>query len=500
MPQDLYLAIDIGTGSARAALVDFAGRIRAIAAKEYDQIVPQYGWSEQRPVDWWAGVVDSIRQLLASEGGLGARIAAICACGQMHGTVLLDQNGRLTRETVPLWNDKRTAALVKIFEAAHKPADYLSQSANPPTLAWPGFKLQWLRDEDSAAYDAARAVVMPKDYVNFRLTGEIAMDRTEAACSFLMNPADGTWSPHMCDLLGLDIGKLVTIRKPTDILGQVSRQAAVETGLPSGIPVLVGGGDFPVALLGSGVSRAGLCSDVTGTSAIITVIADAPLLDPEISNIGTVEGGWGGFVLLDSGGDSMRWARRAFHEKALSYEEIVTRAATAPAGADRLFFLPYLTGERFGEHRNSRAQFFGITAEHGAAHLHRAVMEGVAFAVTRQMRIMEQAAGRKLERVIASGGGAKTPLWLKIKASAYNIPILVPQEAECGVIGCAAIAATATGRFTRAQDAAETFVQYAGEILPDPKWAETYARMQPVFNRLYRHSQALYDDLDRLKG
>lgn len=498
LSKDLYLAIDIGTGSARAALVDLAGRIQAIAAQEYDQIVPQYGWSEQRADDWWSGVVAAIRALLAKEVGAGARIAAICACGQMHGTVLLDTNGRLTRATVPLWNDKRTAGLVKTFEAAHRPADYLKKSANPATPAWPGFKLQWLRDQDPAAYNAAASVVMPKDYVNFRLTSEIAMDRTEAACSFLMDPTTGAWSPHMCDLLGLDIAKLAPIRNPTDIVGHVTAAAAAETGLLAGIPVLVGAGDFPVALLGSGVSRAGLCSDITGTSSIITVVADAPLLDAEISNIGTVEGGWGGFVLLESGGDSMRWARRAFHERALSYEEIVAKAVLAPAGADRLFFLPYLTGERFGEHRNSRAQFFGITAEHGLSHLHRAVMEGVAFAVTRQMRIMEQAAGRKLERVIASGGGVKTELWMKIKASAYNIPILVPQEAECGIVGCAAMAAAATGRFAQAADAAAAFVQYAGEILPDPIWADTYARMQPVFDKLYVYAQSLYDDLDRL--
>lgn len=498
LPQDLYLAIDIGTGSARAALVDGAGRIQAIAAQEYDQIVPQYGWSEQRADDWWAGVVTAIRALLHKEPGAAARIAAICACGQMHGTVLLGADGRPTRATVPLWNDKRTASLVKAFEAAHPPADYLAKSANPATPAWPGFKLQWLRDQDPVAYNAAVAVVMPKDYVNFRLTGEIAMDRTEAACSFLMDPATGAWSQHMCDLLGLDIAKLVPIRHPTEILGTITAATAIETGLPAGLPVLVGGGDFPVALLGSGVSRAGLCSDITGTSSIVTVVADAPLLNAEISNIGTVEGGWGGFVLLESGGDSMRWARRAFHEKALSYEEIVEKAALAPAGADRLFFLPYLTGERFGEHRNSRGQFFGITAEHGLPHMHRAVMEGVAFAVTRQMRIMEQAAGRKLERVIASGGGVKTALWMKIKASAYNIPILVPQEAECGIVGCAAMAATAIGRFIRAEDAADAFVHYAGEILPDPAWAETYARMQPVFNKLYVHGQSMYDDLDRL--
>ena len=178
------------------------------------------------------------------------------------------------------------------------------------------------------------------------------------------------------------------------------------------------------------------------------MITDKPLLDPEISNVGTPEGGWGAFMLLETGGDAMRWARRAFHEKSLGYDEIVGKAAQAPAGADRLFFLPYLTGERFGDHRNARAQFFGITAEHGLAHLHRAVLEGVAFAVARHIRIMEQNSGCRLERVIASGGGAKSELWLKIKASVYGISIVVPTEPECGVVGSAILAATAEGRFS----------------------------------------------------
>lgn len=500
MSKDLYLAIDVGTGSARAALVGADGALLALSAREHDQIVPQYGWSEQRAEDWWSGVTQAIRAVLAARPEARDRIAAIAACGQMHGTVLLDAQGNLARASVPLWNDKRTAALVAAFEAAHKPADYLADSANPPTPAWPAFKLQWLRDHDPVAYGAAAAVVMPKDFINFRLTGEIAMDRTEAACSFLMDPTTGAWSPKMCDLLQLDIAKLAPIRQPTEILGHVTAAASLATGLPQGLPVLVGGGDFPVALLGSGVTRPGLGSDVTGTSAIITLNAAQPLLNPEISNIGTVEGGWGGFVLLESGGDAMRWARRAFHERSLDYAAIVEKAAVAPAGAERLFFLPYLTGERFGKHRNSRAQFFGITAEHGLPHLHRAVMEGVAFAVTRQIRIMEQACGQRLERVIASGGGAKTPLWLTIKASAYNIPIVVPREAECGIVGCAAMAATATGRFSNVSAAADSFVRYTGEVLPDPRWAETYQRMQPVFDRLYRHAQALYDDLDSLGG
>ena len=499
MPGDLYLSIDVGTGSARAALVDAGGAILAIHAVEHEQIVPAFGWSEQRAEDWWSGVCVAIRGALAAVDGARGRIAAICACGQMHGTVLVDADGRLTRPTVPLWNDKRTAVHVAAFEAANEPATYLAETANPPTPAWPAFKLQWLRDNEPAAYQAAAAVLMPKDYINLRLTGEIAMDRTEATLSFLMSPATGQWSRSMCDRLGLDMAKLAPIRMPAEILGRVTAAAARETGLADGTPVLVGGGDYPLALLGSGACRPGLGSDVTGTSAIVTVIADEPLLDPEICNVGTVDGGWGSFVLLDSGGDAMRWARRAFHEKALGYDDIVAKAAAAPAGADGLFFLPYLAGERLGRHRNARAQFFGLAAAHGLGHLHRAVLEGVAFAVTRHIRIMEQASGRRLDRVIASGGAAKTALWLRIKASVYGIPIVVPAEPECGVIGCAALAAVATGRLSAIDRAASAFVRYAEEVKPDPRWMEVYGRMQPVFDRLYHHSQALYDDLDRLQ-
>jgi xylulokinase len=498
LARDLSLSIDVGTGSVRAALVDAEGTILHIAAREHDQIVPQFGWAEQRPLDWWAGVAASIRDALAAVEGARDRIAAACACGQMHGAVLIDETGRPTRETAPLWNDKRTASIVAAFEREHGASAFLSQCGNPPTPAWPGFKLMWLRDNDPAAYAAAHAVLMPKDYINLRLTGEIAMDSGDASLSFLMNPGTRRWSAAMIDLLGIDPAKLPPIREPLEMLGAVTAEAARETGLAEGTPVLVGGADYPMALLGSGACRPGLASDVTGTSCILTMIADKPLIDPEICNVATIEGHWGPFVLLETGGDAMRWARRAFHEGALSYDDITKRAGAAPAGSDALFFMPYLTGERLGRHRNARAQFFGLGAAHGLAHLHRAVLEGVAFAAARHLRVMEKAAGRSIERMIASGGGAKTPLWLKIKASVYGAPIAVPKEPECGVVGCAALAATATGRFSRVEDAVEAYVRYVDEASPDPRWAETYARMQPVFDRLYAHSQALYDDLDAL--
>lgn len=500
MTRDLLLAIDIGTGSVRAALVDMAGKILDIAAREHDQIVPAFGWAEQRPLDWWEGARASVAAVLAKVDGARERVAMICVCGQMHGTVMLDADGQLTRETAPLWNDKRTIDLVRAFEDANAPESYLAESGNTPTPAWPGFKLQWIRDNDSEAYRRTAVTVMPKDYINLRLTGEIAMDTGDASCTFLMNPQSRDWSATMIARMGLDIEKLPPIRNPLDIIGHVTEIAARETGLRTGTPVLVGGADYPVALLGSGVCRPGVGSDSTGTGAIVTVIAEKPLLDPEISNVATIEGNWAPFVLLETGGDGMRWARRAFHDRTLSYDEIVARAATAPAGSNALFFLPFLTGERLGKHRNARAQFFGLGAAHGMEHLHRSVLEGIAFAVARHIRIMEAASGRRLERVIAAGGGARTALWLQIKASIYNIPILVPQEAECGIVGCAAMAATATGKFSRVEDAAAQFVSYGKEILPDPQWVETYARMQPVFDRIYHHSQALYDDIDALSA
>ncbi|HEX3982228.1 MAG TPA: FGGY family carbohydrate kinase [Acidisoma sp.] len=498
MADGLTLAIDVGTGSARAALVDRDGIILRVAAREHEQIVLQFGWAEQRPAQWWAGTVAAIRDLLDAMPEARQVIEAIAACGQMHGTVLVDDSGALTRETAPLWNDKRTVAAVAAFEAQHLPSDYLSLTGNPPTPAWPGFKLAWLRDHDPEAYRRAAHVLMPKDYINLRLTGERAMDRGDVSCSFLNDCARHDWSPAMTNMLGLDVAKLPAVRDPRAILGAVTKEAAAETGLRAGTPVLVGSADYPAALLGAGVCRPGVASDVTGTSCIMTVIAERPILDPEICNVATVEGGWGAFVLLETGGDAVRWARRALHARALDYAGIMDKAETAPAGCDGLFFLPYLTGERLGAHRNARAQYFGLGAGHGQAHLDRALLEGVAFAGNRALHVMAERAGQQVERVVATSGGAKSPLWLKIKASAYNRPILVPREAESGLIACAAMAATATGRFSSVHAAVDAFVRYEPEIRPDPGWAEKYARMQPIFDRLYRQSQSLYDALDAL--
>lgn len=494
MTRDLFLAIDVGTGSCRAALVDTIGRIHAIAHREHDQIVPRHGWSEQRPDDWWQGTIDSIRAALAQVPDAPARVAALCACGQMHGAVLVDANGHLTRDTAPLWNDKRTLPQVERFTAT---AEAQAITANPPTPAWPGFKLQWLIENDPAAVDRAAHLLMPKDWINLNLTGLPAQDVTEASLSYLMDAQTRDWSPRMADLLAIPRRLLPALRQPGDILGPLTPQAAALTGLPAGLPVLVGAGDYPMALLGSGALEPGTGSDVTGTSTILTLIQTAPVSAEGVSNVLSAAGRWGSFTLLDAGGDAVRWARRALHDNALTYAEVDAAATRAPAGANALFFLPYLSGERFGAHRNSRAQFFGLTAAHTQPDLHRAILEGVAFSVRHELDRLQGSHGRP-DRIIAASGGAKSALWLQIKSAMYRTPYVVAKEPESGVIGAGILMATATGAAPDLATATARMVHHGETIAPDPAAADRYDAMMPVFDDLYRAAQPFYDRLDKL--
>lgn len=496
--RDLYLAIDVGTGGIRAALVDKSGHILKICHREHEQIVPHFGWSEQRPADWWHGTIETVREVIHTVDGAADRVAGICTCGQMHGSVLIDDDGQLTREAALLWNDKRTLSLVERFEKRSTPREFLSMTANMPSPAWPAFKLMWIAENDPGAFANATTVLMPKDYINFKLTGERAQDWTEASMSFLMDCKTGEWSDELLSLTGLPRALLPPIHNPGDILGTLQHVAAQQMGLSNGIPVLVGGGDYPMALLGSGVTQPGLASDVTGTSTIITVIHRQPIIRPEVSNVRTVSGAWGSLTLLDAGGDAVRWARRAFHDNRRSYEEVANAAGEAKAGASGLFFLPYLAGERFGDSRNSRAQFFGLNASHGMPELHRAVLEGVAFSVRKELSSVQGDGGRP-RQVVAAGGGAKSALWLKIKASMYNTPYLVPEELECGVVGAAVLMATAVGNERDLQSAVDKMVRFEQEITPDPEWVRMYDKMMPTYEKLCQLSQPLYRDLDALQ-
>ena len=497
MARDLFLAFDVGTGSIRSALVDAAGKILAFEGREHDQIVPRFGWSEQRPDDWWTGIVRTAKAVLSKADNAAGRIAAICACGQMHGTVLIDDDGNLTMDAVPLWNDKRTIPQVEAFAKLSDDTALLDLAANVPAPAWPAFKLLWISENRPEALEAASTVLMPKDYVNFKLTGMRGQDWTEASMSFLMDRKDRRWSKELVRLTGVPARLLPPIRKPDEVLSGLTPSAAELLGLQPGIPVLAGAGDYPAALLGSGAIHPGVGSDVTGTSTIVTLVRTEPALSPDVSNVATVEGNWGALTLLDAGGDAVRWARRAFHENRRSFNEIEDAARIAAAGSKSLFFLPYLSGERMGANRNSRAQFFGLSASHELGDLHRSVLEGVAFSVRLKLDFMREREERP-SRIIAAGGGAKSKLWLKIKASMYDVPYLVPEELECGIVGSAAMMSAAAGIAPSLAEAVGKMVRFETEVLPVPEWRERYDRMMPIYERLYLAAREFHADLDSL--
>jgi xylulokinase len=357
----LVLAIDVGTGSVRAALLDLRGRTVAFRAREHDQIVPGFGRAEQRPADWWAGAVASIRDVLDAVEGGAQRVLAIAACGQMHGTVLIDAGGELALDSVQLWNDKRPTAEVSAFAAANDVDALWPLTANPPSVAWPGFKLQWIARHQPEALARAATLLMPKDYINFRLTRRRAMDESDASCTYLFDARANAWSPLLAGKLGIDLELLPPVHHASELIGAVTPAAAAETGLLSGTPVAAGTSDFAATLLGSGVSSEHRGSDITGTSTLIAAYTPHPLKDPIVTNMCSADGAWAAFTILDAGGDAMRWARRALHRNEVSYEAIAAMAAAAPAGADRLLFLPYLNGERLGGAANARGEFFGLT-------------------------------------------------------------------------------------------------------------------------------------------
>jgi xylulokinase len=494
MTKDLLLAIDVGTGSARAALVSHAGKIIAFASQEYDQVIPRFAWAQQAPRIWWEGVLFSIRRVIEEIPDAPERIAGIAACGQMHATVLIDGAGELTLEEVPLWNDKRTRELVEQFLLKHNPEVLFSIAANQPTVAWPGFKLAWIKQHEPKAYRAARTFLTPKDYINFRLTGECRTDFCEASCSYMFDTGSQVWSENLLHLLDLDRDKLPSLASASDFLGTVTRHSAQLTGLRAGTPVAVGAGDFPAALLGAGAIAAGVGCDITGTSTLTAILTEQPASDPMISNLRCVTGGWAAFTIVDASGDAMRWARTLLHGIGSDYQEIGFLAEKVPAGSDQLLFLPYLNAERLARKSNSRAQFFGLTSGHHAGHLHRAVMEGVGFASNRNIGLMKSR-GYRFDRMVAAGGGAKSKLWLEIKASIYNCPILVPSEPECGVVGCAMLAGYASGLFTNLEAVSQR-VQYSDEIVPNPEWMERYQKMQKLFDELYEVSEQFWDRLE----
>lgn len=476
-----YAGVDVGTTGARAIVVDESGSIIASASSEYPLRTPRPGWSEQDPEDWWAGA----SQVLGTVGGKQS-IDAIGLTGQMHGSVFLDARRGVIRPAL-LWNDQRTATQCDAITKTVGDERLLAIAGNPALTGFQAPKILWLRDNERDNFDRVRHVLLPKDFVRLRISGDLATDASDAAGTLLMDVGARTWSDEILGALAIPVEWLPLIYEGPEQTGVLTAAAGEELGLNPGIPIAAGGGDNAAAAVGTGIVEPGRVSSSIGTSGVVFAHSDVFSPDPSGRLHAFCHAVPGAYHLMGvtlAAGASLRWWRDVVGRSA-SYDELAEHAARVPPGAEGLLFLPYLTGERT-PHLDPRARgaFVGLSARHDRAHMTRAVMEGVAFSLKESMDVMREL-GIEIDHVRAIGGGARSDTWLQIQADVFGLPVGRMEIDEGPAYGAALLGAVAAGAFDDVAEASSTVKLLPEVVEPNMSTAGLYAELYGTYRTLY---------------
>jgi xylulokinase len=480
------IGIDASTTATKAVLVDERGVVVGVGAAEYGYEVPRPLWSEQDPALWWDGSVAAIRSVLASTGVPADDVAAVGLTGQMHGAVLLDDGDEVLRPAI-LWNDQRTAAECDWIRATIGFERLVEITGNNALTGFTAPKLVWVRDHEPAIWSRIAHVLLPKDFVRLRLTGDHAVDKADGAGTLLFDLAARTWSPEVVGAIGVDPGWLPSTYEGPAVTGLVHADAAAATGLRAGTAVVAGGGDQAANAVGVGVVDPGSVALSLGTSGVIFAATSEPLFEPRgrvHAFCHAVPDRWHLMSVMLSAAGSLRWFRDAL-APGEAFGDLVERAGEVPAGSDGLLFLPYLTGER-SPHPDplARGAFVGLTVGHDRRHLTRAVLEGVAFGLRDGLDLMVDAGMAPPTTIRASGGGTVSPLWRQILADVLGAEIAVVDTAEGAAFGAALLAAVGAGWFSSVDEATAAVVSVTPVATPGPE-ADRYAEAHAAYRELY---------------
>jgi xylulokinase len=496
----MWLGIDVGTGSSRAILVDARGGVRASYAAAHEEMrMERPLWAEQRPENWWDAVVEAIRGVLSKAGVTGGQVKGIGLSGQMHGLVILDEAGTVIRPAL-IWCDQRSQAQVDAVNAAIGRENVVRFTANPVLTGFTLPKLLWVRDNQPRLFERVRRMLLPKDYVRYRLTGEFATEVSDASGTAVFDVVNRRWSSEMMDGLGLDRAILPRCYESSEVTGKITARIAELTGLAAGTPVVGGGGDQASSAVGNGIVEAGIVSCTLGTSGVVFAHMEDVAYDPA-GRVHTfchaVRGKWHVMGVTQGAGLSLQWFRNRL-APGESYDALTAEAATSPRGAQGLFWLPYLMGERTPHlDATARGGWIGLTNSHTRADLIRAVIEGVSYSQRDCLDIIE-GLGVTVNSVRASGGGAQSPFWRQLLASILNKRVVTLETQEGSAYGAALLALAGSGEYASTQEVCRAAIRETDSVSPNAADAALYERGHKVYQSLYPALKPVYREIAAL--
>ena len=487
---NLFIGIDLGTSAMKLLLVDETGSILNSVTKEYPLLLPQPGWSEQEPVEWWSACLDGITELLSSFDT--SLVCGIGVGGQMHGLVALDGSDNIIRPAI-LWNDSRTAEETEWLNTVIGRDRLSALTAN---IAFAGFtapKLLWMRKHEAENFSRIAKIMLPKDYINYRLTGVHACDYSDASGMLLLDVEHKCWSKEMLDICGLSKSQMPQLFESSEVVGTLHPEVAAELGLSERVKVVAGAGDNAAAAVGTGTVGAGACNISLGTSGTIFISSDKFGVDPgnALHAFAHANGNYHLMGCMLSAASCNKW----LCDEILKTQDYATEQAGIAderLGRNRVFFLPYLMGERSPINDvDARGALIGLSMDTKRADLVQAVLEGVGFALRDSLEIA-RSLGISVNRSKLCGGGAKSPLWRTILANILNIPLELPQTEEGPGYGAAMLAMVGCGAYPDIRSCSDSLVQTRETVWPEPSLAERYEVQYRKFQQIYPIMKPLF--------
>jgi xylulokinase len=487
----LYIGIDLGTSAVKLLLMDEKGSIKKIVSKEYPIFFPQPGWSEQNPDDWYTGTMEGLKEL--TEGCDKTQINGISFSGQMHGLVILDENDKVIRPAL-LWNDGRTQAECDYLNNEIG-RDKLSQyTANVALTGFTAPKILWVKNHEPENFARIKKIMLPKDYIAYKLTGVHCTDVSDASGMLLLDVKNKCWSKEMIEILGIKEEQLAKVYESSEVVGTVKEDVANELGITTNVKVIAGGGDQAVASVGTGTVGDGMCNISLGTSGVVFIASKDFAVDDNnaLHSFAHADGKYHLMgVMLSAAASNKWWMDEVIGTKEYANEQ----KGITELGKNNVFFLPYLMGERTPHNNpNARGTFIGMTMDTSRADMTQAVLEGVAFALRDSLEIA-RSLGVNVARTRINGGGAKSPLWKKIIANVMNVSVDTINSEEGPAFGAAILAAVGCKEYATVEEAADKLIKVIDTVSPDSELTKLYEDKYQKFVKIYPSVKELYNEL-----